>query len=135
MGNKILPNPDMHLQPHSQFSYFILYHITHESSPYKSCLSAFCPVLYSYALLLHHHAFMSVSYIYHYTDIIQMSALKILSYWTLIVIHSDFNLTYSSGNLIVLSVRESHPTGDSWPSPQMEVLFQKIDFVRTGKSK
>lgn len=55
MGNKILPNPDVHLQPHSQFSYFILYDITYELSPYKSCLSAFCPGLYSYTLLLHSH--------------------------------------------------------------------------------
>lgn len=57
--------------------------------------------------------YVPVSYIYHCIDIIQMSALKILSYRTLIVTHSDFNLTYSNGNLIVLSVGESHPTGDS----------------------
>lgn len=48
VGNKILPNPDMHLQPHSQFSYFILYNRAHELSSYKSFLSAFCPLLYSY---------------------------------------------------------------------------------------
>lgn len=44
MGNKILPNPDMHLQPHSQFAYFISFNITHELSSYKSYLSGFCPV-------------------------------------------------------------------------------------------